>query len=191
MLQSSQTVDGKDQLTSQLALHPICSVHHQVGQLALPVGMLQKGDQSVNVLAADGDELQIGDSRKNGDNLLDGGSRLTEGEQSFDIVGEQVHLKVGIVSDIPLEGTQNGAQGVRFENYRFQMGEYGQLALPFGMLQKGNQVVNSITADGHELQIGDGGKDVDNLMDGGSVKTIYLVAVNQQAVPLAETSDHR
>ncbi|KAH9390182.1 hypothetical protein TYRP_007735 [Tyrophagus putrescentiae] len=50
-LQSSQTVDGGDQLSSQCPVYQICSVHHQVGQLTLPVGMLQKGDQSFNVLA--------------------------------------------------------------------------------------------------------------------------------------------
>ncbi|KAH9402725.1 hypothetical protein TYRP_015476, partial [Tyrophagus putrescentiae] len=74
LLKSSQTVDGGDQFTSQLAVHSICSVHHQVGQLALPVGMLQKGHQSVNVLTAVGHEFQTGDGREDVDNLLDGGS---------------------------------------------------------------------------------------------------------------------
>ncbi|KAH9402789.1 hypothetical protein TYRP_015546 [Tyrophagus putrescentiae] len=71
-LKSSQTVDGGDQLTNQLAAHPTCSVHHQVGQLALPVGMLQKKDQNVNVIAVAVHKLQVGDGRENGDNLLNG-----------------------------------------------------------------------------------------------------------------------
>ncbi|KAH9390184.1 hypothetical protein TYRP_007738, partial [Tyrophagus putrescentiae] len=73
-LQSRQTVDGCDQLTSQLAVHQIYFAHHQTGQLALPIGQLQKGDQSVNVHTAEGHELQVSDSRENGDDLLDGGS---------------------------------------------------------------------------------------------------------------------
>ncbi|KAH9390183.1 hypothetical protein TYRP_007737 [Tyrophagus putrescentiae] len=46
--------------------------------------------------------------------------RLTEGEQSFSSAGEQMHLKVsGIVSGIPLKGTQKSAQTVRAEDHRF------------------------------------------------------------------------
>ena len=47
VLQSSETVDGGDQLTALLPFNP---VHHEVGQLALPLGMLKKGDQALIVV---------------------------------------------------------------------------------------------------------------------------------------------
>ncbi|KAH9392792.1 hypothetical protein TYRP_005880 [Tyrophagus putrescentiae] len=114
---------------------------------------------------------------------------LTEAEQSIGIAGEQVNLKVSIVSGVLLEGTHKGLQSSETVDGGDQLmtrltvkphccmrHEVGQLALPLGMLQKGQK--------GH--QVSDGGEIVDNLLDGRSVNLHFQV--NHQAVPFAETS---
>ncbi len=75
--------------------------------------------------------------------------RLTESEQSSGTVGEQMHLKVGIVSSISLKGMEKSAQVDRVEDHYFQLGENGHVRnigviTPFD----GQQLQSSQTVDG-------------------------------------------